>query len=304
MNFRMVSFADNFEDVLLQRAFEGQPQGFYIDVGSYGPVEHSVTKHFYAKGWRGINIEPNPAPFAEIQADRARDINLNIGLSDQAGELTILAAPGACWSTNRDLLTGFFQANDSDIVPHQIPVQTLAEIWDKHVPAGMTVDFLKVDVEGHEGPVFRGGDWARHRPRVIVAEAMGFEEWEAIVLEAGYHFTLFEGINRFYVRDEDAHLIPRLKSPANATDCFLIYGYLKRINELQAEIDASARTIAAQSAEIERQAAEIARLVEHHGGLEPIMHRVDTGVHRASLGYHAAKGFAQKVARRLGARRG
>lgn len=304
MNFRMVSYADNYEDVLLQRAFEGQPRGFYIDVGSYGPVDHSVTKHFYDKGWHGINIEPNPAPFAEIQADRTRDINLNLGLSDEAGELTILAAPGACWSVDRNMLTGFFQASESDIVPHQIPVRTLAEICDEHVPPGTPIDFLKVDVEGHEGAVFRGGDWTRHRPRVVVAEAMGFEEWESILLTAGYHFTLFEGVNRFYVRDEDAHLISRINYPANVADSFLIYGYLKRINELQTGVDASAQTIAHQAGEIDRLTAEVNRLVEHRGGLEPFLHRVDNGVHQATRGYHAAKSLARRVAQRLGGRRG
>lgn len=295
MNFRMVSYADNYEDVLLQRAFDGQPGGFFIDVGSYGPVEHSVTKHFSLQGWRGINVEPNPTPFAEILADRPRDINLNLGLSDQSGEMTLLAAPGACWSVNRDLLTGYFAAAEADIVPHTIPVRTLAEICAEHVPPGTTIDFLKVDVEGHEGPVFAGGDWQRYRPRVIVAEAMGYEAWEPLLLAAGYHFTLFEGVNRFYVRDEDAHLIPRLSYPANVTDSFLIYGYLKRINELQGNVDASAQTIAAQ-------AAEIHQLVEKCTHLGRLAWRVDGQMNRAARHVHAAKRFAKSVVHRLGGR--
>ena len=46
MNVRMTSYADNFEDVMIQRAFPMDARGFYIDVGAYNPVEHSVTKHF------------------------------------------------------------------------------------------------------------------------------------------------------------------------------------------------------------------------------------------------------------------
>ena len=148
-----------------------------------------------------------------------------------------------------------------------------------------------------EAAVFRGGDWARHRPRVIIAEAMGFEAWESILVEAGYHFTLFEGVNRVYVRAEDAHLIPRVNYPANVADSFLIYGYLRRINELQAGVDASSRTIA-------EQAAEIDRLAGRFGRLGPLMLRADHQVDRAARGYHAARRLAGKVARRLGARRG
>jgi hypothetical protein len=33
-------------------------QGFYVDVGANEPVCHSITKAFYERGWRGIDIEP------------------------------------------------------------------------------------------------------------------------------------------------------------------------------------------------------------------------------------------------------
>jgi len=54
-----VSYAQNYEDVMLWRALKHIENGFYIDVGAAWPSEHSVTKLFYDEGWRGINIEPN-----------------------------------------------------------------------------------------------------------------------------------------------------------------------------------------------------------------------------------------------------
>src|SRR5580692_1079228 len=107
MNPQMTSYAANFEDVLLHRAFRGQRSGFYIDVGAYEPVDDSITNHFYENGWSGINIEPNPAPFGRLRAARGRDKNLNIGLSNREGRLTVYEAPAACWSVDRDLLTGW-----------------------------------------------------------------------------------------------------------------------------------------------------------------------------------------------------
>ena len=233
----MTSYADNFEDVLLRRAFDDVVGGFYIDVGAYDPVVHSVTKHFYDLGWRGINIEPNPAPFASLAAGRDRDVNLNIGLSDREGQLTLYGGPTGCWSVERGLLTGFFGVDPRDVVEHSIPVTTLAEVCGRHVPEGVTIDFLKIDVEGHEQAVIRGGDWSRWRPRLVLAEAFGSEAWEPSFLAQGYHFALFDGINRLYVRDEDRHLIPKVSVQVNATDNFWIYGYLRRINELQRSLD-------------------------------------------------------------------
>ncbi len=292
MQFRMTSFADNFEDVVIQRAFDLGSRGFYIDVGAYNPVEHSVTKHFYEQGWRGINIEPNPEPFALLKADRTRDINLNIGLSDHAGELTLFEAPGACWSAEPRLLTGYFAADEADLVRRTVPVQTLAEVCSRHVPLGTTIDFLKVDVEGHELEVFEGGDWSRFRPRIVVAESNGSDTWEAVLREAGYHFTLFDGVNRFYVRDEDARLIPRLKAPANASDCFLIHGYLKRINELDGKLHDQGR-------ELEGIRTELDRLTERCGEIGPKAAKLATRLCRASKRYPRASRLAKRVVSRL-----
>lgn len=60
----MISYAQNFEDLVLHRVFRGQKNGFYIDMGPMGPVLESVTKFFYDEGWSGINIEPNECPRA------------------------------------------------------------------------------------------------------------------------------------------------------------------------------------------------------------------------------------------------
>jgi hypothetical protein len=131
------------------------------------------------------------------------------------------------------MVTGFFGNDPGAVVEHSIPVTTLATVCEQHVPEGVTIDFLKIDVEGHEHEVIRGADWSRWRPRIVLAEAFRSEIWEPSILVHGYHFALFDGINRLYVRDEDRHLIPRVSVPVNAADNFWIYGYLQRINELE-----------------------------------------------------------------------
>ena len=57
----MLSFAQNFEDVILKRAFSGKKQGFFLDIGAQHPVIDSVSRHFILNGWNGILIEPVPA---------------------------------------------------------------------------------------------------------------------------------------------------------------------------------------------------------------------------------------------------
>ncbi|MGB6976482.1 MAG: FkbM family methyltransferase, partial [Gammaproteobacteria bacterium] len=84
----MISYAQNGEDVLIRRLFPDKKDGFYIDVGAYHPTIDSVTKYFYEKGWRGINIEPIESIYHLLEQERPRDINLNVAVSDTAGVAT------------------------------------------------------------------------------------------------------------------------------------------------------------------------------------------------------------------------
>jgi peptide methionine sulfoxide reductase MsrB len=59
----MISYAQNFEDIILWRALKNIKNGFYVDVGAGDPVNHSVTKWFYDQGWSGVNIKPNEQDF-------------------------------------------------------------------------------------------------------------------------------------------------------------------------------------------------------------------------------------------------
>jgi len=63
----MISYAQNFEDVILERIFKDKESGFYVDIGACHPVYDSVTYHFYLKGWSGINVEPQPGLFPSLR---------------------------------------------------------------------------------------------------------------------------------------------------------------------------------------------------------------------------------------------
>jgi hypothetical protein len=51
----IISYSQNAEDIVLCRAFEGQPFGFYVDLGSGHPRRGSVTKNLHDRfGWEGL----------------------------------------------------------------------------------------------------------------------------------------------------------------------------------------------------------------------------------------------------------
>ena len=80
--------------------------------------------------------------------------------------------------------------------------------------------------------------------RVVVVEAVdqdgvqAHHNWEPPLIEAGYSLGLFDGINRFYCRNEDADaLIPRLAAPANVLDNWRSSSEVTAQCELAAALD-------------------------------------------------------------------
>ncbi len=165
----MVSHAQNFEDVMLARAFAGQATGLHIDVGAFHPDVDSVTRHFYDSGWRGINVEPVAAQHALLERARARDINLNVAIGRERGEVTLYDFSPLGVSTVDPVIASEMRALKFIGREVKVPVRTLAEVCVEHEVRD--VDYLKVDVEGHEGDVLAGLDWSLVRPRILVVEA-------------------------------------------------------------------------------------------------------------------------------------
>ena len=226
---KTVSYAQNHEDILLDRVFEHANSGTYVDVGANDPVFHSVTKLFHDRGWRGINIEPNPALHRRLVADRPDDVNLNLGISDLEGTLTFfeVASPLHGWSTFMPEMAESYRRQGVESVERPIPVTTLDRVFERHVDR--PVDVLKVDAEGFERRVLAGFDPRRWRPRVILVEALWADSWEHVLLGADYLPAAFDGINRYYVRPEDRDLLPAFAAPVNVLDNFIPHEVLRLI---------------------------------------------------------------------------
>jgi FkbM family methyltransferase len=229
----MTSYAQNGEDVVLARAFREVRSGFYIDVGASDPVVDSVTKHFYERGWHGINIEPALATLAALRDTRPRDVNLGVALGESEGTATFYELPRqmtGC-STLSPELAKEYRRDGWEPREREVEVRTLAQVCEEHV-GERVIDFLKIDVEGDELAVLIGADLARFRPRVLVVEATrpgtpipAYDEWESHVLGARYQFVMFDGLNRFYVREEDQPLTKVLDVPASYFDDYVPHRY-------------------------------------------------------------------------------
>ena len=202
-----VSYAQNFEDVLLWRALRQVGRGFYIDVGAAHPDINSVTRAFYDRGWSGINIEPVAAYAQRLEMARPQDVTLRLALGESSGQAPFFTVPGTGLSTLESGVAQDYRNQGFTVEEGSVAIETLAAICRRHAPT--EIHFLKVDVEGAERAVLAGADFDKVRPWIILVEAtrpMSTEEtyatWEPLLLQANYHFAWFDGLNRFYIADE------------------------------------------------------------------------------------------------------
>ena len=246
-----ISYAQNYEDVMLRRAFKDIKKGFYIDVGANDPVIDSVTKAFYDSGWHGINIEPVADWFNKLQEARPNDTNLKLACGARKGQNTIYDVVGTGLST-MDKSIADKHANDLDfeIKEEKIEVDSLTNICKQY--ANQDIHFLKIDVEGFELQALKGLDLKKIRPWVIVIEATlpnsqieDYEKWESILINGQYHFVYFDGLNRYYVASEHSELDNSFNIPPNYFDFF------RRVSEQWAldELKASEQKVYAKESE-------------------------------------------------------
>ena len=266
----IVSYAQNFEDVMLWRALKDVEYGFYIDVGANDPEIDSITKAFYDSGWRGVNLEPVSQWYEALKRERQRDINLQVAAGSAKGELSFYEIPDSGLSTlNKGIADGHAEKLGCDVITRKVPVRTLSDICEQYYLA--PIHFLKIDVEGAERQVLEGIDFQRVRPWIIVVESTlpttqteACRDWETLLLESNYTFVYFDGLNRFYVSPEHLELVDKFAVPPNVFDGFSLAGKAnnaftglqgQRIADLSSDVDFKNEQIEAASKRAEQAEA-------------------------------------------------
>ncbi|MEL6644966.1 MAG: FkbM family methyltransferase [Pseudomonadota bacterium] len=141
--------------------------GIMIDVGAH---TGSSLEPFARADWTVFAFEPDPANRAKLDAAISADPEkyAKVTVSDKAVSDTVADGVPFYASNESTGISGLSAFRDSHEEIAQISTTTLDHVRAEH---GIDrIDFLKIDVEGHEMSVLKGLDFAAVRPRAVVAE--------------------------------------------------------------------------------------------------------------------------------------
>ena len=194
--FRVKNNSQDGEELYLREIFSNKKEGFYVDVGALHPYRFSNTFWAYERGWKGINIEPNPDMYKLFCRYRDKDINLNLGVGNEEGYfeyyMYVEPAYNSFWPADKKTAKEV----------RKIYTKTLKRIFNENNVE--EIDFISIDVEGAEMEVLLSNDWKKWCPKWILIEQLDldlenqsvnpvcvFLRKQGYVLDSKYHRTAF-----------------------------------------------------------------------------------------------------------------
>ena len=264
MNF--ISYAQNFEDVILWRALKNVENGFYIDVGAQDPVVDSVSYAFYKHGWKGVSVEPTQQYSANLRRARPDEVVKQVAIGNQSGSLVFFEFPDTGLSTADQDIADRHKSAGYDFIKTEVQILSLDNLFDEFF--NEAIHWMKIDVEGWEKLVLESWEISAARPWILVVEAtapLGQElthnQWEHLVVAKGYQFAYFDGLNRFYVHENHLDLVEKLNIPPNVFDDFCLNGtashsFCQLIEDREQKAGNLARQLQEQRAEVAEARAQ------------------------------------------------
>jgi FkbM family methyltransferase len=189
------------ERALLQNYFDHMTSGFFVEVGANDPERDSQTWRLEQRGWMGVLVEPLPELAAKLR-ERRRSRVYQLACSsprNSAKKMTLRMAGLQMAGAHSSLEANFFVPGTRNVGEIEVEARTLDEILiDAQAPR--PIDFLSIDVEGHEIEVLAGVNLSHWRPRLILIEdhAKNLRIHRALT-SRGYRWVRRTGLNGWYV---------------------------------------------------------------------------------------------------------
>ena len=195
-------YSQHKEDIFLNdNFFKNKRDGVYIELGALDGVLYSNTKFFEdTLNWKGILIEPHPEKYKLLEINRPNNFLFNDLVSCHIEELKFryfvdchAAVSGVEDTLSQHHFDTFFENECNKILQQttiMIKPKTFTEIINETKLS--YIDFLSLDVEGHEYEVLQSWDFSIPIELILI-ETLGVqpekeELCREILIKNGYKF--------------------------------------------------------------------------------------------------------------------
>jgi FkbM family methyltransferase len=204
------SHAQFGEDRILAEIFADRVEGCCVEVGANDGRTGSASYLFEKRGWRCLLVEPIPALAQRIREHRTSTV-VNCAASSSEGEAKFFVAEGVDAVSGLDLTPDrmeWIRRAGGTIREITVRTATLDSLLEE---AGFTqLEFVTIDVEGHELSVLEGFDLETYRPRIVIVEDNSVNGNVSVarhMADHGYVHFRRTGVNEWYARGSDVELI-------------------------------------------------------------------------------------------------
>lgn len=213
----IISYAQNFEDVMLWRALDHLPHGFHIDVGDQQSSLASASKAFYEQGWRGVRIDAIGSCVRKICEERKGGLVIQAALSNRNGSMLFYDIPESGLLTGEPPIAARHRSQGLTVLETAVDTITLDNLFEKI--GSRDVHWLKIDV----GNMEQSGVTSAKRPWNLAVEstypssqiATHFK-WRYLSSSEGYTHQYFDGLNRYIIANERIEISQYFKNPTNS----------------------------------------------------------------------------------------
>jgi len=164
-----ISYSLGGIDLLINHIFRDHDKGLYIDVGCNHPIKNNNTYLLYKRGWCGINVDLDKTSIDQFKTLRPNDFNINSCVSDSSGTAELYFYHDKSPINTIDKNVNNYHGNNHKET-RTVKTQTLNSIIENSKFENSKINFLSIDVEGHEMNILNGFDLQKYYPNIVVIE--------------------------------------------------------------------------------------------------------------------------------------
>ena len=186
-NFKFLNNGSQFgEEKFILSFFDKNYRGKFVDIGCFHPTRHNNTYAMYKRGWHGINIDLNPLTIELFNFARVKDVNINAAISDQEEIKRLyfvdeLNTQNTLEANHLLFLKNHHNLKEEEISQQEIKTKKLDKILDSY--NFNDIDFMNIDVEGHELNILNSIDFLKYKIKFICIEMIDHNDQAKMINE-------------------------------------------------------------------------------------------------------------------------